>query len=36
MANSKYTQFLEQRINECLEENKRYLAKYSDLRVFAY
>jgi hypothetical protein len=34
--NNRYTLFLEQRIQECLEENKRYLAKYSDLRIFAY
>lgn len=34
--NKQYTKFLEQRIQECTEENKRYLAKYSDLRNFAY
>jgi len=32
----KYTKFLEKRIQECMHENKRYLAKYSDLRSFAY
>lgn len=32
----KYQKFLEKRIQECMEENKRHLAKYSDLRVFAY
>jgi hypothetical protein len=32
----KYTKFLEKRIQECMLENKRYLAKYSDLRSFAY
>jgi len=31
-----YTTFLEKRITECLDENKRYLGKYSDLRIFAY
>jgi hypothetical protein len=31
-----YSKFLEQRIAECMDENKRYLAKYSDLRNFAY
>ena len=33
---SHYSKFLEQRIAECMDENKRYLAKYSDLRNFAY
>ena len=33
---SKYIHFLEQRIKECLEENKRYLLKYQDLRQFSY
>ena len=32
----KYSKFLEQRIEELTEENKRYLAKYADLRAFAY
>ena len=32
----KYQKFLEKRIQECMDENKRHLAKYSDLRVFAY
>jgi len=36
MKNDKYTKFLELRIQECMDENKRYLAKYSDLRNFAY
>ena len=31
-----YAKFLELRIEECTAENKRYLAKYSDLRNFAY
>ena len=31
-----YTRFLESRVKETMEENKRMLAKYSDLRVFAY
>ena len=34
--NPKYISFLEMRISECTEENKRYLSKYSDLRAFAY
>ena len=28
----KYQAFLERRIQECMEESKRHLAKYSDLR----
>ena len=28
----KYTKFLEKRIQECMQENKRYLSKYSELR----
>ena len=31
-----YARFLEQRIQEGMEENKRYLSKYADLRAFAY
>jgi hypothetical protein len=34
--NNHYSKFLELRIAECMDENKRYLAKYSDLRNFAY
>ena len=33
---NQYSKFLELRIQECMDENKRYLAKYSDLRNFAY
>ena len=33
---SRYTKFLENRIKECTEENKRYLTKYADLRNFTY
>ena len=36
VPSQKYTFFLEKRISECLEENKRYLSKYSDLRSFSY
>ena len=32
----KYVWFLEKRLAECLEENKRYHAKYVDMREFAY
>ena len=35
-AMKSYTRFLESRVKETMEENKRMLAKYSDLRVFAY
>jgi hypothetical protein len=31
-----YIQFLEQRLHETQEETKRLLAKYSEMRVFAY
>lgn len=31
-----YVPFLEKRLAECLEENKRYHAKYVDIREFAY
>ena len=31
-----YAKFLEQRIQELMDENKRYLSKYADLRAFAY
>ena len=33
---SKYVQFVEGRLEECLEENKRYHRKYVDMREFAY
>lgn len=31
-----YVPFLEKRLAECLDENKRYHAKYVDIREFAY
>ena len=31
-----YIQFLEQRLQETQEETKRMLAKYSEMRLFAY
>jgi hypothetical protein len=31
-----YVKFLEERVKECMEENKRYLHKYSELRSFFY
>ncbi len=34
--NSQYTKFLEKRLQDCTEENKRYLLKYADLRNFSY
>ena len=33
---SNYVKFLEKRITETTDESKRHLAKYADLRVFAY
>ena len=33
---TKYVDYLEKRIEECLEENKRYHAKYVDIREFSY
>ena len=31
-----YTTFIEKRLEECQAENKRYHAKYIDMREFAY
>ena len=31
-----YTVFVEKRLEECQEENKRYHAKYIDMREFSY
>ena len=31
-----YTEFIEKRLEECLEENRRYHAKYVDMREFSY
>ena len=36
LKENKYVQFLEGRIEECLDENKRYHLKYCDLRDFSY
>ena len=33
---NKYVKFLEERVKESLEENRRVLQKYSDIRHFAY
>lgn len=33
---SNYTAFVEKRLDETLEENKRYHAKYVEMREFAY
>lgn len=33
---SGYVAFVEKRLNETLEENKRYHAKYVEMREFAY
>lgn len=33
---NKYVKFLEERVKECLDENRRVLQKYSDIRHFAY
>ena len=36
LKENRYVQFLETRMEECLEENKRYHLKYCDLRDFSY
>ena len=36
VKDNKYVQFVETRMQECLEENKRYHMKYCDLRDFSY
>ena len=36
LVGNKYVDFIEKRNNEMQEENKRYHAKYVDLREFAY
>ena len=36
LKDNRYVQFLETRMEECLEENKRYHLKYCDLRDFSY
>ena len=33
---SSYLSFMEQRVEDCLEENRRYHAKYVDIRDFSY
>jgi len=35
-SSSNYVEFMETRVQECLEENKRYFEKYVDMRNFAY
>ena len=35
-TDNSYCLFLEKRIQECMDESKRYLNKYSELRSFAY
>ena len=36
VKDNKYVQLIERRMQECLEENKRYHMKYCDLRDFSY
>ena len=36
LKHSEYLESMEKRVEDCLEESKRHLAKYVDLRNFAY